>query len=69
VDVALSTIAVPRTLLRGERRPRVALVGRLRTGKSTLFRTPAAIIASASSTSASNRFRWSICRRSVRCTR
>ncbi|HOL64777.1 MAG TPA: FeoB small GTPase domain-containing protein, partial [Accumulibacter sp.] len=38
MDVALSTIAVPRTLLRGERRPRVALVGRLRTGKSTLFR-------------------------------
>ncbi|HQO30310.1 MAG TPA: FeoB small GTPase domain-containing protein, partial [Accumulibacter sp.] len=38
MDAAVSTIPVPRTLLRGGRRPRVALVGRLRTGKSTLFR-------------------------------
>jgi ferrous iron transport protein B len=30
-------ISVPRQLLRGERRPRVALVGRSRTGKSSLF--------------------------------
>ncbi len=33
----VSTIAVPRQLLRGQRRPRVALVGRVRTGKSSLF--------------------------------
>ncbi|HMW18269.1 MAG TPA: ferrous iron transporter B [Accumulibacter sp.] len=38
MNATVSTIAVPRTLLRGERRPRVALVGRQRTGKSTLFR-------------------------------
>jgi ferrous iron transport protein B len=31
------TIAVPRVLLRGDRGPRVALVGRLRTGKSSVF--------------------------------
>jgi ferrous iron transport protein B len=37
VAAGISTIAVPRQLLRGERRPRVALVGRLRTGKSSLF--------------------------------
>ncbi|HPT51602.1 MAG TPA: ferrous iron transporter B [Accumulibacter sp.] len=33
----ISSIAVPERLLRGDRRPRVALIGRLRTGKSTLF--------------------------------
>lgn len=34
----VATVVVPRVLLRGERRPRVALVGRFRTGKSSLFR-------------------------------
>lgn len=34
---AISTITVPRQLLRAERRPRVALVGHARTGKSSLF--------------------------------
>ena len=33
----ISTIALPRVLLRGDRGPRVALVGRLRTGKSSVF--------------------------------
>ncbi|MBL8423875.1 MAG: ferrous iron transporter B [Candidatus Accumulibacter phosphatis] len=33
----LSTVAVPRVLLRGDRGPRVALVGRPHTGKSALF--------------------------------
>jgi ferrous iron transport protein B len=37
VTAAISTIAVPQRLLRGDRRPRVALVGRARTGKSSLF--------------------------------
>jgi ferrous iron transport protein B len=37
VAAGISTIAVPQRLLRGERRPRVALVGHLRTGKSSLF--------------------------------
>ena len=33
----VSTVALPARLLRGARRPRVALVGRQRTGKSSLF--------------------------------
>ena len=37
MTAAISTIAVPQRLLRGDRRPRVALVGRARTGKSSLF--------------------------------
>jgi ferrous iron transport protein B len=37
MSAAVSTIAIPQRLLRGDRRPRVALVGRSRTGKSSLF--------------------------------
>ena len=37
MNAGISIVAVPRQLLRGERRPRVVLVGRLRTGKSSLF--------------------------------
>jgi ferrous iron transport protein B len=37
LNAGISIVAVPRQLLRGERRPRVVLVGRLRTGKSSLF--------------------------------
>ena len=37
MTAGISTIAVPRVLLRGDRGPRVALVGCLRTGKSSLF--------------------------------
>ena len=36
-NTAVSTVALPARLLRGDRRPRVALVGRQRTGKSSLF--------------------------------
>jgi len=39
--VNISSIALPLPLLRGERRPRVALVGHLGTGKSTIFRAAA----------------------------
>ncbi|MGL4408728.1 MAG: FeoB small GTPase domain-containing protein, partial [Zoogloea sp.] len=35
--VPTATIAVPQTLLRGKRRPRVALLGLPRAGKSTIF--------------------------------
>jgi len=37
LNAGIAIVAVPRQLLRGERRPRVVLVGRLRTGKSSLF--------------------------------
>ena len=37
MEMRTATIPVPATLLRGVRRPRVALVGRHRTGKSTIF--------------------------------
>jgi ferrous iron transport protein B len=35
--LAVATIALPTTLLRGARRPQIALVGLARTGKSTIF--------------------------------
>ncbi len=41
--MATATIALKQPLLRGERRPRVALVGRARTGKTTLFRAASAV--------------------------
>ena len=34
---AIATVAVPRNLLRGARRPQIALVGLAQTGKSTIF--------------------------------
>ena len=41
--MATATVALKQPLLRGERRPRVALVGRARTGKSTIFQAASAV--------------------------
>ena len=38
-----ATVALKQPLLRGERRPRVALVGRARTGKSTIFQVASSV--------------------------
>ena len=38
-----ATVTLKQPLLRGERRPRVALVGRARTGKSTIFRAASSV--------------------------
>jgi len=76
-----ATIPLRGPLLRGKRRPRVALIGRFGAGKSTIFEgasSPvarheklagvAAPIRNAWSTSASIKFRSSIYRPSTRCT-
>jgi ferrous iron transport protein B len=70
-----STIPLRGPLLRGERRPRVALVGSLRAGKSTIFEAAASpavhherLAGLGGAYQVSTRFRWSTCRRSARCT-